>query len=229
MIADELSDVEGRLETYRQQHNVTDIAMQSNLNLSLKSDYEKELAETEAEMNIFDEIERIVSSADSYETLPAAVSDPTISSIIESYNRKVSNLNRTLEGSTLDNPLVVSMRDELSRDKVRILQNLNTAKRSLNTRRKSISSLENRSAGQLASAPSVDKGLQEIFREQQVKVNIYTFLLQRREEIALQKTLATNTARLIEDPIGSRIAPQNDDFRGSIYHRSRHSGCNYLC
>ena len=205
MIADELSDVEGRLETYRQQHNVTDIAMQSNLNLSLKSDYEKELAETEAEMNIFDEIERIVSSADSYETLPAAVSDPTISSIIESYNRKVSNLNRTLEGSTLDNPLVVSMRDELSRDKIRILQNLNTAKRSLNTRRKSISSLENRSAGQLASAPSVDKGLQEIFREQQVKVNIYTFLLQRREEIALQKTLATNTARLIEDPIGSRF------------------------
>ena len=48
--------------------------------------------------------------------------------------------------------------------------------------------------------PSVDKGLNEIFREQQVKVNIYTFLLQRREEIALQKTLATNTARLIDDP-----------------------------
>ena len=35
-----------------------------------------------------------------------------------------------------------------------------------------------------------------------MKVNIYTFLLQRREEIALQKTLATNTARLIDDPVG---------------------------
>lgn len=203
MIAGELSDVEGRLEQYRQQHNVTDIAMQSTLNLSLQSDYEKELAEIETEMNIFDEIERIVSSSDTYETLPAAVNDPTISTIIESYNRKVSNLNRTLEGSTLDNPLVVSLRQELSRDKMRILQNLGTAKRNLNTRRSSISRLESQSVGQLASAPSVDKGLQEIFREQQVKVNIYTFLLQRREEIALQKTLATNTARFIDNPAGS--------------------------
>ncbi len=47
----------------------------------------------------------------------------------------------------------------------------------------------------------MDKGYREIFREKEVKVNIYTFLLQRREEIALQKTLATNTARLIDDPL----------------------------
>ena len=202
MVNNELKDVENRLQDYRQAHNVTDITMQSSLNLTLKSDFEKELAEVQAELNIFDEIERIVSSSDTYETLPAAISNPTITTIIENYNRKVANLNRTLEGSTADNPLVVSMRDELSRDKVRILQNLATAKRNLNTRMHSIQNLEGRSSGQLASAPSVDKGLQEIFREQQVKVNIYTFLLQRREEIALQKTLATNTARLIDDPIG---------------------------
>ena len=89
-----------------------------------------------------------------------------------------------------------------SRDKVRILQNLATHKSGLASKRNSISRLENRSAGQLASTPTLDKGLNEIFREQQVKVNIYTFLLQRREEIALQKTLATNTARLIDDPTG---------------------------
>ncbi len=203
MISDELKDVENRLQAYRQAHNVTDIAAQSSLNLNLQSNYEKQLADLDAEMALFDEIERIVSSADSYETLPAAVNNTTITQIIEAYNRKVSQLNRTLEGSTPDNPLVRTMQDELSRDKVRILQNLATAKRSLAGKRNSLSRLENQSTGQLASTPTVDKGLQEIFREQQVKVNIYTFLLQRREEIALQKTLATNTARLIDDPQGS--------------------------
>lgn len=203
MISDELKDVENRLQAYRQAHNVTDMQMQANLNLNRQSDFEKRAAEVDAEMSVFDEIERIVSSSDSYESLPAAVNNVTITQIIEAYNRKISQLNRTLEGSTTDNPLVRSMQEELSRDKVRILQNLATAKRSLMAKRNSLTTLENRSTGALASAPTIDKGLQEIFREQQVKVNIYTFLLQRREEIALQKTLAVNTARLIDDPQGT--------------------------
>lgn len=203
MISDELKDVENRLQAYRQAHNVTDMQMQANLNLNRQSDFEKRAAEIDAEMSVFDEIERIVSSSDSFESLPAAVNNVTITQIIEAYNRKISQLNRTLEGSTTDNPLVRSMQEELSRDKVRILQNLATAKRSLMAKRNSLTTLENRSSGALASAPTIDKGLQEIFREQQVKVNIYTFLLQRREEIALQKTLAVNTARLIDDPQGT--------------------------
>lgn len=203
MISDELKDVENRLQAYRQAHGITDMHTQSNINLNRRSDYEKQLAEVDAEMLVFNEIERGVSMSDTYETLPAAVNNPTITQIIEAYNRKVSQLNRTLEGSTPNNPLVRSMQEELSRDKVRILQNLDAAKRSLAAKRNSINQLESVSIGRLASTPTVDKGLQEIFREQQVKVNIYTFLLQRREEIALQKTLATNTARLIDDPTGT--------------------------
>lgn len=203
MISGELSDVENRLQRYREAHNVANIDMQAHQNITLQSDYEQQMAEISAEMNNIEEIERIVSSADTYETLPAAVNNPTITQIIEAYNRKVGQLNRTLQGSTPDNPLVRTMQEELTRDKTRIIQNLATSKRNLNTRLNSIRNLESRSAGQLASTPTVDKGLQEIFREQQVKVNIYTFLLQRREEIALQKTLATNTARLIDDPVST--------------------------
>ena len=177
MINNELKDVETRLQQYRQAHNITDIQVQSALNLNLQSDYEKERAEVEAEMAIYDAIQRIVSNSDTYESLPSAVNDPTITTVIEDYNRKVGLLNRQLEGSTPGNPLVVSMQQELSRDKTRILQNLSTARRNLQTKHSSIQRLENRSTGNLASTPGIDKGFQEIFREQQVKVNIYTFLL----------------------------------------------------
>ena len=202
MINDELKDVENRLKEYRQAHNITDIQAQSSLNLTLKSSYQNQIADVETEIALIEEIERIISKANTYQPLPSAVNDPTISQIIEKYNQRITQLNRALEGSTANNPLVASMQDEITRDKVRIMQNLNATKRNLNSKRQSLLELENQSAGQLASTPTVDKGLQEIFREQQVKVNIYTFLLQRREEIALQKTLATNTARLIDDPTG---------------------------
>lgn len=93
------------------------------------------------------------------------------------------------------------MQEELNNDRSRILQTLSSARASLVAERDNIQRLQRARAGELASLPPVDKGYQEIFREKEVKVNIYTFLLQRREEIALQKTLATNTARLIDDPL----------------------------
>lgn len=201
MINNELSDVENRLKEYRQTHNVTDIQAQATLNLTLQSDYEKDLAKLEAELAIYEDIDRIISIADTYELLPSAVSDPNIPKIIDNYNRKVSQLTRTLEGSTPDNPLVLSVQQDLNREKATILKNITTARRTLESQISSLRRLEVRSTGELASQPTVDKGFQEIFREQKVKENIYTFLLERREEIALQKTLATNTARLIDDPL----------------------------
>lgn len=209
MISDELRDVENRLQAYRQAHNITDIQAQSNLNLSLQSNYQAQLAEAEANMSVLEEIERIVGTTGTYELLPSAVQDSNIAEIINQYNVRVNQLHRALEGSTESSPMVMSMQDELNRQKVRIMQTILSAKRNLHARIANIRDLENQSIGQLASTPTLDKGLQEIFREQSVKVNIYTFLLQRREEIALQKTLATNTARLIDDPIGeSPVSPK---------------------
>jgi capsular exopolysaccharide synthesis family protein len=210
MISNELKDVEQRLLEYRQANNVTDLTAQAQLNLTQKSNTEQQLTEVMAEQQIISDIERIISNAGSYQTVPSVTSNQSLTQIIEAYNKKVAQYNRAQENSTDDNPLVKSMQEDLNRDKARILQNIATVKSSLQSKRNSIKGLENRNSGELASLPPIDKGMQEIFREQQVKVNIYTFLLQRREEIALQKTLATAPARLIDDPQGSAgpVAPR---------------------
>lgn len=213
MISGELKDVENRLQEYRQKHQIVNIDAQATMSLNQKTGFEQELTSIDADLRLLDDIERMVSAAGIYETLPSAVSDQTIGSMIEAYNRKVIQLNRTLQSSTPDNPLVTKMQEDLSHDKQRLLQNITSTRKTIATRRGTIASLENRSLGQLSSLPPIDKGLQEIFREQQVKVNIYTFLLQRREEIALQKTLATNTARLIDNPVGSGpVAPNRNQI-----------------
>lgn len=202
MINHELKDVENRLQAYRQEHNISDLQTQSHLNLSQQRNYSKELAEIDAELTLFDEIERMIQSSDSHQTLPTVVTEPALTTIIENYNRKVNQFKRTMEGSTEDNPLVATMLAEINTDRVRIVQTIAAARRNLNAMKTNVQKLDREAGAELASQPSVDKGLQEIFREQQVKVNIYTFLLQRREEIALQKSVATSTARLIDDPVG---------------------------
>lgn len=205
----ELRDVEQRLQEYRQAHNISDLEQQVRTSIATQTSTEGQLAEVEAQMRIVELIEAAVEKADVYESLPSVSSDVTLNAILEAYNKKVAQLNRMLESSTQESPLVKTMQEDLQRDKKRIMQNVLSVKSGLIARRNNIAAIENRSTGQLAALPPVDKGLQEIFREQQVKVNIYTFLLQKREEIALQKTLATPSARLIDDPMSEQpVSPR---------------------
>ena len=202
MINDELRDVEQRLQEYRQAHNISDLGAQVTSSLASRTSSENQLAEVEAERQVVSTIENTIAEADNYTLLPAATKNASLNTAIEAYNKKVSQLNRLLETSTPDNPVVSRLQEDLTRDKSRLLSSVSSIKGGLNVQRRNIAAIEGRSMGTLNATPSIDKGLQEIFREQQVKVNIYTFLLQKREEIALQKTLATPTARLIDDPVG---------------------------
>lgn len=200
MINDELRDVEQRLQDYRQAHNISDLQQQVSTNLATTKSTQNQLAEIEAEATIINDIENTIRKANNYDPLPAVTTNTTLNQVIVKYNQKISRLTRMLETSTPDNPLVRTLQEELTRDKADILQSVASVKRGIQARRRNVAAIEGQSQSQLSALPPVDKGLQEIFREQQVKVNIYTFLLQKREEIALQKTLATPTARLIDDP-----------------------------
>lgn len=203
MISGELKDVEQRLEDYRRANNIIDLGTQTSMNFSRKTTAEDELADVSAQQEILNTVERNIARQDDYTPIVQVVDNQELSQQIEAYNRKLAQRERLLQSSTEDNPTVQSMQEDLTRQKSMIMQGLRAAKNSLGVRRSSIAAIGSKSAGQLASLPPIDRGLQEIFREQQVKVNIYTFLLQRREEIALQKTLATPTARLIDNPSGS--------------------------
>lgn len=203
MINDELRDVEQRLQDYRQANNIADLGGQIGAALGTKTSSESQIANVEAQQQIISSIESVVAQSGDFSPLPSATSDASLNSIIEDYNQKVNRLDRMLKTSTTDNPVVQSLQEEIISQKGRIMQNIATVKNNLGVQRRNIMSMEGRSAGTLSSVPTIDKGLNEIFREQQVKVNIYTFLLQKREEIALQKTLATPTARLIDNPTGS--------------------------
>lgn len=215
LISSELKDVEDRLEQYRKANNITDLGAQAQMNLAKKSSTDEQMAEVEAQRKIIGTVESALSKQDDYGHIPQIVNDPELSQLIDGYNKKVSQLERQRETSTESNPIIKSMQDDLAREKSKIFQGIQSVKSNLSVRYNTIASLGSKSAGQLANLPPIDKGLQEIFREQQVKVNIYTFLLQRREEIALQKTLATPTARLIDNPLGrGPVAPRKMTFYG---------------
>jgi capsular exopolysaccharide synthesis family protein len=215
MINGELKDVESRLRDYREANNIANLDAQTSINLSQRNTTESQLASVDAEREIVNELENLVSHQDTFTQLPTLTNNTILSQSIETYNQAVSNYDRARESMGEDHPRINELQTSLNRQKSQIISNINAAKRDIAARRRSIVSIDNRSSGQLAAQPSIDKGLNEIFREQQVKVNIYTYLLQKREEIALQKTLATPTAQFIDNPTdGGLVKPRRIIYIG---------------
>ncbi len=213
MISGELKDVEERLRDYREAHQISDIDAQTTMNLSQKSTAETQVAEINAQMAILDNLESSVKSQNDYsKPLPNVSEDQTITASIDRYNTMAAAYDKRSANLADDNPQLTESREKLAEQRALVLKNIATAKDGLRSRRSGIASIGGASASRLSAQPNIDKGLQEIFREQSVKVNIYTFLLQKREEIALQKTLATPTAQLIDNPLGSGPVAPNRMF-----------------
>jgi capsular exopolysaccharide synthesis family protein len=215
MINSELKDVETRLRDYRETHNIANLDAQTSINLAQRNSTEGQLAEVDAEREIVNDLENLVTHQDTYNQLPTVTNNATLSQSIETYNQAVSNYDRARETMGADHPHISELQTSLNRQKAQIVSNIAAAKRDIAARRRGIVSIDSRSSGQLAVQPTIDKGLNEIFREQQVKVNIYTYLLQKREEIALQKTLATPTAQFIDNPTDTgSVKPRKIIFLG---------------
>ncbi|MBO5053991.1 MAG: polysaccharide biosynthesis tyrosine autokinase [Muribaculaceae bacterium] len=203
MIQGELGDVEEKLKTYREQHNISDKDAQIATNLSQQSQAEIQTSQLDAQIDILSDVETQVKSQDKFSTLPNVVDDPGVKAEIEAYNTLVNRYNALSEVQTEETDIVKESKQRLNEQRNLVLSNIRSAKNSLRQHRSSVASVGGRSASQLSAQPKIDKGLQDIFREQSVKNDIYTFLLEKREEIAIQKTLATPTAQLIDNPMGS--------------------------
>lgn len=215
-IQDELKGVEENLRDYRERHNIVSQEAQIAMNLSQKQSTESSLNEIRSQERLVNDMINEVSMAEinssriELQHLPSGIiQSQVLNASIENYNRNVDRYNSQRSAMTEENENITRLISLIRDQKAQILRSLESSRRQLADQRQGISNMEYRSVSQLAAQPTVDKGLQEIFRDQSVKANIYTFLLQKREEIALQKTLATPTAQFIDDPsVISQVAPE---------------------
>lgn len=208
MIADSLKSVETQLEQYKRQNNAINLQSQTQMEMAQKQAAESEIVTLRAERELLVDERNHIQGIQEYAPIYSVGVDPTINSKIDEYNQKVRSYEK-LENLTDENAQKRELKEALPQLKRGILSAIGQRIKDYDRQISAKMSQAGQAATNIQQDPTKDKGLQEIFRDQQVKVNIYTFLLQKREDIALQKNLATPTARLIDDPTGSGpVAPK---------------------
>lgn len=213
VIEQELGGVESQIADYKSEHNLADISTQTGAFMQTSSRYQQEGVNLENQRTLAVYIrDYLADPAKAGELIPAntGIADVNIEGQIAEYNELMLQRDKLIGNSSNKNPVVMDMNNSLAAMKQTIVRTVDNLIAGLNLKIQNIRGEEERTLKRMAAVPSQQKYVLSVERQQKIKESLYIYLLNKREENALTKSITESNARIIDPAMGSNapIAPQ---------------------
>jgi len=205
-VGQELGRIEGDVQTFKQKNKVTDIAAQSGQLITSTSEYMDQLAKAETQISVLNSVEKHVLDARTNKSIVpsgALLEDPGFASLVERYNVAVLEKEKAGLRQTEDNPYMQNLNAQIGSARSDMLSSLRSLRSALVISRDKVKSRTNIIAGQVKDVPAVERTYLDLARQQQIKQDLYVFLMTKREETAISKTSNISNCKIIEPPVSS--------------------------
>ncbi|GAA4168116.1 GumC family protein [Sphingobacterium ginsenosidimutans] len=130
--------------------------------------------------------------------------DQGVENQISEYNTILLRRQRLADGSGLENPVIKDIDRVLNEIRNNIHGAAENALTSLKIKRNNIQKIENQAQGKAVQMPEKQRILLSVERQQKVKEELYVFLLNKREENALNQAMTEDNIRVIDPAAGSQ-------------------------
>lgn len=209
LINQELGHTEQELETFKRNAGLTDLSSDAQLTLTTFSEYDKKRVENETQINLIGYLSDYLAANKEATNivLPANVglTDTSLSAMINQYNERVLECNRLLRNSSESNPAISRLQATLIDMKAGLRTTLNSVRKGLLITQSGLKQQSNRFNRRISNAPSQERQLVSISRQQEIKAGLYLMLLQKREENAITLAATTNNSKIIDDALADEV------------------------
>ena len=218
-ISKNLSSVDSEAAKYMSQYGINeDLNGTSGRLADVSTENKREIAIYETQkLLIQSTIDFINNKQSKNDFIPSnlGIDDSAITTDIGKYNTLVLQRKRLLKTSTLENPIVVKIDDQLSGLRDVLFQNLNSLKKRVAIK---LNSVKRRNKGfekELFKVPEKQKNLREIAREQGVTEKLYLYLLQKKEEADITSHITLSNSRVIDRASPVSLQPVSPNKKGT--------------
>ncbi|MCR4922094.1 MAG: polysaccharide biosynthesis tyrosine autokinase [Bacteroidaceae bacterium] len=213
LISIELGEVENEMAQFKQKNGLTDIKANSDAFLGQTAAARQRTIQAETQYNLVKYLSDYVArNIQGHNLIPSlgGIADAGIQTQIAQFNQLMLTRNNLAATASEESPSVQEMDSNLAQMRQAIIASLDGFESSLKLQLTQARKDEQGLTATMHSVPQKEREFIDISRQQAIKETLFTFLLNRREETALQLAITEANISIVEHPFGSKhpVAPR---------------------
>ena len=211
-IAKELGDVEREIEAYKKDYRLTDPQSNAGMVLGELKSIEQSVFDMDMQLNLLDYVDEFISDKNNeYSVIPTlGITDAAFNTMVDKYNQELVSRARMLHSPSVDNPSIAKIDQNIKVLREGVKTGIEATRKVIELEKSRVQKKGAEVDSKMNMAPEIERQMSEIMRQQSIKNELYIFLLQKREENALSRSLTVPTATIINMPeaSGGAVYPQ---------------------
>lgn len=203
----ELGTTESEMAEFKQRAGLTDMENDAKVVLEENTKYEQQRIQNATQISLVEFLKGYINNpANANEVIPANVGleDPALAAVISEYNTMLIERKRLLLTSSESNPAVINLNTGIEAMRTSVQTSVESVLEGLKITKADLDRKARRLESRISNAPQYEKEFLNIARQQEIKAELYTILLQKREENAITLAATANNGRIIEMPLPSK-------------------------
>ena len=207
LIGGELDGIEDRLADFKTKNKLIDFERDAQLFASENASAKAKTIEAETQLSVAQLLkEHLLDQNNNGDLIPSLnISGANYGPLVVEYNKLMAERHQLLQNTSESADAIINIDYQLAALRQNIVSSVNSHISSLELQVKQARAYESQFAAKMGTVPETEKEAVNIERQQALKSALYNYLLNKREEVALQLAINEANVRMVEYPMGNNL------------------------